>query len=543
MALVQSAYNATSKQGPGDQGSTSVRATFTQPTTPGSYVLVVVVTAGGLGITHSLSASGYTQLRESDVRDLQITVWGRENAPSISSITANADAYRGMTVRLLELTGIAQASALDRNVSSSGESGSMATGSSGTTSLANETVMAVLANQYASTTQSGYSGGLTKLYEDVTPDNGTQDWERSRTSIHQVVTTATGSYSLSAALSTTRRWIGALITLKGGTTGPAKFSSTMQPPLVVTGGRGNLTVFGPMRSTLQPPLVLAGASIRARIGPSNYQYRLGGWGGLLIGASTDYRVESVQGLEGWDVHTSDADLPRDVGALRGIDLETARQILFKLNYDGTRQQIEDKTAALLRALVPQRDRDWELIYRHPGQPLKSVYCRPINVVRGLDPEQVLLHNQAFTLRAADPRHYAATISKLSIPISPVRDHPNLVAAINVGSDWAFPIIRIDGPTSGAAATRVVVTNVTTAGKFDVVAVLQAGSGLVGDMQARITGAPVSVVTIDGTSKYGAWQSPRTPFALAPGINQLMFEVQPAGVTPVCSLEYRSTWPG
>jgi len=541
----QTAYNATRKQGPGDQGSTSVKATFLAPSTPGSYLLVVVVTAGGLGIGHSLSPSTFTRLRDVAVRDLQVSIWGLANAPATTSVTAHADAYRGMTVRMLEYQGIAQASAVDRNVASSGESGSAGTGSSGTTTRADETVIAVLANQYASTTQSGFSGGLAKVFEDVTPDGGTQDWERSRTTVHQLVTSAVGSFSLSASLSTTRRWIAGLITLKGGTTGPAKLYSTQQPPLYTVGGnRGSsLTVFGRLASAAQPALYVAGIGVRARIGPSDYQMRLGGWSGLLIGAGTDYLIESVEGLEGWEVRTSDDDLPRGDGALRGVDLAAARQILVKCNWSGDRAQIEERAATLLRALVPQRDQDWELIYRLPGQPLKSVYCRPTNLVRGLDPLQVLLHQQAFTLRAADPRHYAAAVSTLSVPVTAVRESPVLATAVNAGSGWAYPIIRVAGPVSGPAATRVVLTNVTTGARFDVAAALGVGASLVGDMQARVTGAPVSPVTVDGTSKYGAWQPPRLPLALAPGLNELMFEVEPAGAAAVCSIEFRSTWPG
>lgn len=539
----QTAFNATHKDGPGDQGSTYVRASFTTPSTPGSYLLVIVVTAGGLGITHSLSGGAFTKLRDIAVRDLQVSIWGQAGAPATSSVTASVPAYRGMTVRMLEYQGVAQASAVDRSVGSSGESATASTGSSGTTSRADETVVAVMANQYATTTQSGFSGGLAKLFEDLTPDDGTQDWERSRTTVHQLVTSATGSFSLSASLSTARRWVAALITLKGGTTGPAKLYSTSQPPLYLVGGnRGSsLTVFGRLASATQPPLYVAGIGVRARIGPAAYQMRLGGWSGLLVGAGTDFLIESVDGLEGWEVRTSDDDLPRGDGALRGVDLQTARQILIKLNWAGTRTQIEARAAALLRALVPQRDLDWELIYRLPGQPLKSVYCRPTNLIRGLDPLQVLLHQQVITLRAADPRHYSAAVTKLSVPISASRDSPVLVTAINDGSGMASPVIRING--AGAPASRMVLTNLTTGGRFDVAAALGAGSSLVGDMQARVTGAPVSAVTVDGASKYGAWQPPRVPFTLAPGINELMFEVQPAGAAPACVIEWRSTWSG
>ena len=542
--FVQSASASTYKRGDGDRGSVSLRATFTTPTTPGSYVLVVATMAGGEDLEYDLSDSGFTVLSDHDTGDLQVVIWGRANCPALSSITLYGESYRGVTLRLLEYSGVAQASAVDKTTSGSGNSSSASTGTTGTTSQADELVVAVLANQYQSTTQSGFTGGLTKLFEEVVPSGGPQDWERAPTPIHQRNVNATATFSLGATLSSARRWLGTLITFKSLSTGPAKLYSTTQPALYTVGGNSGskLIVFGRLISATQPALYIAGAGVRARIGPANYQYRLGGWSGLTIGSGTDYLLEEITGLEGYEVRTSDDDLPRDDGALRGVDLQTSRLISVKTNFAGTRQEIEDRWAALLRYLVPQRDSDWELLFRHPGQPLKSVYVRPTSVLRGLDSVQVFMHTQAFVLRAADPRHYSATISTVAVPITSDRANPSLAQAINIGNANAYPTIRVGGPSAGAAS-RVTLTNTSTGGVFDVAATLGQGAELLADMRARVAGLPVSAVTIDDVSKYGAWQSPRTPFALAPGINNLMFEVEPAGTAVTCSLEFRSTWSG
>jgi hypothetical protein len=541
----QSAGNAVAKAGPGDKGSTTVRATFDKATVAGSLVLVVATTAGGVEMPHSLSVSGYTRLDSIAVRDLQLTVWMRENAPSVSSISVSVQAYRSMQLRLFEYPGIAQAGALDRLTRQSGESRSPSTGRSGTTAQADELVFAVIANQYASTTQSGFTGGLAKLYESVSPRSDDHDWERSRHSIHHGATTSTGSFSLSASLSTTRRWIGLLATFKGGSTGPLQISSTDQPPVLDWGGGGELTLFGPLSSTDTDPVWDAGEVVRARIGPSTYQYRLGGWDGLLIGAGTPYRVESIEGLEGWQVRTSDDDLPRGDGALRGVDLQAARQILFKVNVASTdRAEVEHAMDVLYRALVPQRDEDWELLFRHPGRPLRSVWCRPVDLARELSLRQTIVNHQGFALRAADPRHYSAQIHMVDVPVTPAGADPIIVTANNIGNGPAYPIIRINGPDWGDPATRVVLTNLTTDVRLNLRSVLPRGSTLVADMPAHATGAPRSPITIDGQPKYGAWQPPRRTFAIWPGINELMFEVEPAGApVPPCSLEYHSSWSG
>lgn len=540
--IEQTAVNSVRKNGPGDQGSTSVRASLERPTVAGRLVVIMAVLSGGVGMDLQLSASGFTALPNVAVRDLQVAAWYREGAPPMTTATVSCDAYRAMQVRILEVSGIAQSAALDRVTSRGSESDRPSTGSTATTTRADEYVLGIIANQYGSTTQSGFSGGLARLYESTSPLSDQQDWESARYSVHQLMTSATGSFSLSAQLSTSRRWVGILATFKGGTTGPLKLSSTTQPAGLVTGGaRSRLTVFGRLRSTTQPAGFVTGGA-RSRIGPFGDQFRLGGWSGLLIGSGTDIRVESVEGLQGWDLRTSDTPLSRGDGDRRGPDLQTGRMILFRINFDGPREDIEAQQAALLRALAPRRDDDTELIFRLPGQPLKSLYYRPGQLALELTTRQTLLRSQAFVLRCADPRHYSALIHRLTVPVSPDRDDPVLATAANLGSTWAYPIIRISGPAAGEA-TRVVATNLTTGQLFDVAASLSVGSLLVGDMPAQITGTGRSAVTIDGQSARGAWQPPRRPFALAPGLNDLMFEVEPPGVLATCDLEYRSTWSG
>lgn len=544
--LEQAAFNTIAKDGPGDRGSASVRATFTNPTTPGNLVLAVNVTTGGLHVPHRISNSGFSLLRSIAVRDLQVTVWYRQNCPSLTSLTVSTDAYRSMQLRLLEYSGVAQSNALDRLVVNNSESKSVATGSTGNTAQADELAVGVIANQYASTVQAGFTGGLTRLFESTSPKSDNSDWERGRVTIHQGIATAVAKFAMSAVLSSSRRWISFLVTFRGASTGPARMTSTTAAPMLRTGGgTGSLTVFGPLRSTdrsLIVPMVSTGGG-SARIGPFEYQYRLGGWSGLLIGAGTDYRVEAVDGLEGWQVRTSDDELPRGDGALRGVDLQSARQIMFRVNASGTREQVEAAMELLYRSLIPQRDQDWELVWRHPGRPLRSVYCRPVDLARELTLQQTLVNKQAFALRAADPRHYSALTHQVRIPVSQTREAATTVAAPNQGNGPAYPMIRITGPATGVPVSRVWLVNISTDVTFDVASVLPPGSTLLGDMAARATGAPRSIVTIDGQSKYGSWQHPRQAFAINPGTNELQFYTEPYDPSVVCSVEYRDTWSG
>lgn len=546
--LEQSATNSIAKY----QARTCT-ATFTNPTTPGSLVLVVVVTAGALPVG-LVGPAGFTLIRSRGLRDLEVGIWYRQNAPATVSVSAGflGETRRSIQVRAMEYSGVAQSNSLDKVVSVAQETSIPFTGATGTVAQADELVVSVVANQYASTGQAGFVGGLAKLFESASPltwANGTNyDWERARFTIHQTVTTAVASFSLVARLSSTRRWCAFLITFRGASSGPARFTSRNAPPMIDTsgGGRASLTVFGPLRSTnlaTITPMIVTTGTTRARIGPYDYQYRVGGWQGLLIGDDTPYQVENVEGLEGWQVRTSDDDLPRGDGALRGSDLQAARTVLFKLKVGGTQDEVEEQMAALYRSLIPQRDQDWELIWRYPGRPLRTLYCRPIDLTRELSWRETLVNHQGFALRAADPRHYSALTHRVEVPVSLSISEPTVVTATNIGNGPAYPLIRIVGPTSGPPVTRVALVNQSTNVTFDVSSVLPGGSVLVGDMSARATGAPRSIVTIDAQSKYGAWQHPRQAFSINPGTNELSLHTTPDLAPVVATVEYRDSWAG
>lgn len=551
--IVQTATNSVAKAGPGDWGSAVCTATFPQPTTPGSMIVAVATVTGGLSVGHRLSSSSFTEMQGVFYGDLGLAAYYRAAAPATTSLSFSTDAYRGINLRLIEVQGVAQANPLDKFVWDYGYDDYAGTGDTGTLAGNNEFVLGMIANQYASTTQYGFSGGLTRLYETVIPDSSNQDWERGRITIHTATPNTNASRYIEGNLSTYRRWISFLATFKSGITGPVKLSTTRTTTaLSAVSGHANLTVFGRLKvTTAGAQRALSGvAATRARIGPFDYQYRFGGWSGLLVGANTAYPVESVEGLEGWTVRTADADMPRSDGAMRGVDLQAARQVLFKMATTGTRSQVEAAMTALFAALTPQRDGDLELIWRHPGRPLRSLYYRPTDLVRLLNRDQAVANKQGITLRAADPRHYSAVIHTVKVPIATDdTDTVNVVSAINAGNARAYPIIRVTGPTSGPDVSRITLVNASADVSFDVLTTLPSKAELVGDMLARIAAVQRSVVTLNGQSRYGAWQQPREAFYLAPdpvaggGVNLLYARTVPTGAPVTCTIEYRDTWSG
>jgi hypothetical protein len=553
--LEQSAVNSTRKNGAGDQGSASVKTTFQTPTVKGRLVIAVAFWTGGLQVGTHISDSRFTTLlTPTFLRDTSLAAWYIQNAPSLTSLTFSTDAYRGISLRLFEISGVAQGSVLDKFVWANGENQSPFSGQTSTLSQSGQYVFACIGSQYASTTQSGFGGGLSRLYEDVVPDNNREDWERGRVTFHHGTTTGTTAQRLTAFLSTTRRWIGFLCTFKSGISGPVKLNSTNQNAISVD-GHAPLTVFGRLKLTLTANNSAMGPVevTRARIGPFNGQYRLGGWNGLLIGSSTTYPVESVTGLEGITIRETDVDQPREDGSIRGVDLVQPKQVVFKMRAPSAgsdRSAVETSLRALYDTLRPQRDDDWELIFRNNGQPLRSLYCRPVDTSRVMNLEQALAGTQTFRLRAADPRLYSSTVRTITIPASPDESEiVTIIAAINSGNARAYPSIRVLGPNSTTDVSRITLVNATANVSFDVATVLQSGSELIGNMRARVVGGRTSIVTLNGASKYGAWQMPRDPFYIAPapeaagGLNLLYLRTTPVGSPVTCTIQYQDTWSG
>lgn len=544
--LEQSAANSVAKY-----QSRTCTATFSRPTTPGSLLVAVCVAAGTLpsGLT---TPAGFTHLASRGLRDMQMSVWYRQAAPATNSVSVTTlDAEKSLQVRVLEYSGMAQANVVDKLSVQAGESDDPFAGPTGTTAQADELALAFIGNQYASAVQAGFSGGLVRLFEGVSPQSwsrGTnQDWERARYTVHQAATTAPSNFTIRGFLSSERRWMAVLVTFRGASTGPARFTSTTAPAALTAAGTGALTVFGPLRSTATSNRAIV-TSGRASVLPFNYQFLLPN--GLMIGQDTVYRVVSHDGLYGHDVRSSDEDQPRGDGSLRGVDLQSARQVLFKIQTTGTREEIELRLDLLYRALVPQRDTDWDLVWRHPATAARLIRVRPIQLPREIDQRQIIAADQSIALRAADPRHYSAVPQRVVVPVTPAgAAEPLTVNVFNDGNIPAYPVITISGPTSGPAVSRIELVNATTLISFEARLVLAKGSTLVGDMQARITGAPRSVVTLDGQSKYGSWQLPRSPFRLDPdatgrgGFNTVYLRTEPAGAPVTCTLDFRSSWSG
>lgn len=538
----------------------TVKVTFDRPTKTGNLIVLSLSAAGGMPVNEIINPNGFTLIKDRGLRDIQLTAWYRENAPATTEIVVSVQGrtQRSLQVRAMEYSGVRQVGAFDRVVSSSGESRNIVCGSTGNLTQSDSLVVCVVSNQFGSTAQHGFFGGLIRLFEQVTPDRKhrwrNEDWERSRMTIHHTILNVLQSISFFASLSCTRRWICFLICFKGGSLGPVKFASVKPDrPACSTSGRGQLSAFGPLRATLpnaKPQCSNPSEGAVARISPFDYQYRIGGWSGFLVGSGTRYKVEGSEGLGGFEIRNSDSDLPRGDGAIRGIDLESAREFTMAINVGRSRDEIELLLDQLYRALIPRRDEDIELIWRHPTQIPRMMRVRPISLprIRNSMTNQSYAR-QEITFRAADPRHYSAVPVKATVANTPANGTPVQTQISNLGNIDAYPLIRIEGPTSGPPVTSIEISNKSTLQTLKLELLLPSGSVVLADMEARVTAAPRSVITLDEEPRYGAWQLPRDPFIISAdplgqgGFNLFTMETVPAGAPIKVTFEYRHTWSG
>ena len=527
----------------------NLTATFSAPTIAKNLIVVTAVLGGGSVCTLTAPA-GFVLIRDKTVGRLQVAMWYYEGAPITNSVTINASNDRSMQIRIKEYSGAAQTLALDKVAVLTNISDRCDSGYTGITAQADEVVVAAVANRHASCTQSGFSGGLTRLFESVSPQyygryGSNVDDDRTRLTFHHLIANAIGSYRLYCYLSSYRDWIAIIATFRGGSSGPKRMTSTLADPVLRQSGSGTLTAFGPLKSTVAPAM-LSTAGGSGQILPFVFQFK---FNGLLLGINSRYDVVSHDGLYGYNMRTSDDDQPRGDGAQRGVDLQSSRQVLFQIEVGGVENEVEQLIGVLYKTLRPQRDTDWELIWRHPAMGARLIRCRPIELPREVNDTRTKLAPLPVQLRAADPRHYSAILKSVVVPVTPAGSEPVTITVTNEGDIPAYPVITIMGPSSGPPVNRVELVNNTGLVSFDVQLTLPFRTVLVGDMDARVTGAPRSSVTLDGVPKYGSWQLPRTPFRIDPapdapdGENVLFVRTDPPGAPIVCTLDYRDSWAG
>jgi hypothetical protein len=294
----------------------------------------------------------------------------------------------------------------------------------------------------------------------------------------------------------------------------------------------------------------------AALGLADYTFN---YNGLTFGDGTGYYVDHHEGLEGFDVRTSDSDQPRNDGGIRGLDYVAPRTIAFTLALGETADtDFETRWSTLRSAFLPSRSLDLPLTFKRPGMAERYVNCRPIQLTRV---QEYLQFDQVghppLVLRAVDPRIYSSVQYSANATVFastgggmdwPVANWPvdltgglqNFLSATNNGTAEAYPLIRFYGPTVGTC-TGVTLTNLTNGSVLAIAATITSGQILTADMAAAVTGANTLVIDLGGSSRYGSWTVPRAPFSLSPGNNTLKFQVTGTSTDCIANVTWRDTW--
>lgn len=283
------------------------------------------------------------------------------------------------------------------------------------------------------------------------------------------------------------------------------------------------------------------------------------YGGLVFGDGTDYHIDHAEGFEGYDTRVSDSDQPRNDGGIRGLDYVAPRLVAFTLALGAADSSTyESRWAAIRAAFLPSRSLDMPLTFKRPGQVERFVSCRPITLTRV---QEYLSFDQIgrvpLAARAVDPRIYssvqysqnatvyATTGGGMNWPVTlwPVNytgGMQSLLSIVNNGTAPAYPLIRFYGPLTNTC-TGVTLTNRTNGSVLAINTTILTGQILTADMTAAVTGANTSVIDLSGSSRYGSWVVPRTPFSLSPGDNVITFQVTGSSTDCLCNLTWRDTW--
>ncbi|MFE4203961.1 MULTISPECIES: phage distal tail protein [Streptomyces] len=282
--------------------------------------------------------------------------------------------------------------------------------------------------------------------------------------------------------------------------------------------------------------------------PGQMQY-----GGLLLGSGTPYRWRDVTGweelpaLDSGDVARSDAH-----GSLPGLLLAQARTVgLVGLIIRAPRDRIGAVVGALNGGTVPRADEIPLVAWLDDRGPL-LVHARAVRRSVPVGPGFRLgtIVGGAVEWVASDPRRYAVgeqTVTARLPAAEPGLTWPKTwplnfgapgssgaLVAMNAGDAPAHPVIEFRGPV-----TTPVLVNADTGDVLEYDIPLAAGDVLTVDTRAG------TVLLNGGASRLGTASNRSAPeqvFALAPGINNLIFRAGPdSDPAATATVRFRSAY--
>ena len=284
----------------------------------------------------------------------------------------------------------------------------------------------------------------------------------------------------------------------------------------------------------------------------------GEYRGLVIGADTPYHLEGpIEGLLGSVMRVGDRAVPRGHGYIQGPDYAEERTVFFPFVV------IERPHSPLLRSLlsnlwtafVPTPEEEHWLRWNLLGE-TRAWRGRVVRNQFEYGPENARtgVFRSFVEFIAADPfiysdEEYSVIVAEQTVLDRGGFDLPadlpldlglRIVSQSNIhtdGNTTTWPVIRFQN--NGSTASFVQLVNRTTGVTLRVNSTIPTGDTLVVDMYGYQRSSAGPHISIDGASRFGDWQHPRTPWGLAPGDNVVEFTTD--GDDVVCRVTWRDAW--
>lgn len=288
---------------------------------------------------------------------------------------------------------------------------------------------------------------------------------------------------------------------------------------------------------------------------TDYQWR---YGDLTMGRGTDYGIRAVSGLEDLSIRSGSIPTPRRDGSIQADHFVSSREIIMEITVAGVKdsQARADALAALYKQFG-RADVPVSLSFKEPGYARRHIWCRPIGRSVPRNPSSAFLRASSFRLIAEDPRIYSVDTKTGIMDVYDsatggfdfAADFPEdftISAATtevnikNEGDADAYPVITVFGPPTGTL-TALEITNTRNGDVLDIDVTLVIDQILTIDMRAYITANGDDIIALDGSTRFGDWQTPRIPLRISPGDNVLRFEITGTSTDAKATVVMQDTW--
>lgn len=280
--------------------------------------------------------------------------------------------------------------------------------------------------------------------------------------------------------------------------------------------------------------------------------------GTVLGDGTVWEVVSWGGLEEFTTRGTDVGIPTGWGAIPGSSYVDPKVVTIVIESSDPSNMLIVEASLL----PPQLSAPGALIpirHKFPNREEMLMYGRVGRRMRQRDLDSALgLTRMTFELEFPDPRIYSAVLQQASLTVfvaggsgfelaTDATTNLGFDLTVDATTNLGFDLVgtsssglqtitnlgyvdtyprMVFSPATGISSFSV--TNQTTGQVVTFTQTVNTGQTLIADFQAAATGSSLGVatipITVNGTSVYGSWSTPRTPFRLQPGANVLRFDV-------------------